>query len=69
VTDEDRMISPDLQRQIANKISANVVTLHAGHVPFLSKPTKTADVILAAVDLVRCEFSASDSIAAGRHRA
>jgi hypothetical protein len=30
-----------------------VVTLHAGHVPFLSRPKETADVILAAVDFVR----------------
>jgi len=52
VTDEDRMISPDVQRQIASKINANVVTLHAGHVPFLSRPQETADVILAAVDSV-----------------
>jgi len=53
VTDEDRMISPDLQRQIAHKIDATVVTLHASHVPFLSRPKETADVILAAVDAVR----------------
>lgn len=59
VTDEDRMLSPDLQRQIAHKIDATVVTLHASHVPFLSKPMEIADLILAAVD----------SIAAGQDRA
>jgi hypothetical protein len=42
-----------LQREIASRINARVLTLHAGHVPFLSKPKETADVILAAVDFVR----------------
>ena len=53
VTDEDRMISPALQREIASRINASVLVLRAGHVPFLSKPKETADVILAAVDFVR----------------
>ena len=53
VTDEDRMISPALQREIAGRINASVLVLRAGHVPFLSKPKETADVILAAVDFVR----------------
>jgi len=53
VTDEDRMISPALQREIAARIEARVLSLRAGHVPFLSKPKDTADVILAAVDFVR----------------
>ena len=50
VADEDRMIAPALQRQIAKRINANVVVLQVGHLPFLSKPKETADVILAAVD-------------------
>jgi pimeloyl-ACP methyl ester carboxylesterase len=53
VTEGDRMISPVLQRQIANRIGARVHFLRAGHVPFLSKPSETADVIGAAVDHVR----------------
>jgi pimeloyl-ACP methyl ester carboxylesterase len=53
VTDEDRLISPALQREIASRINASVLSLRAGHVPFLSKPTETTDVILAAVDSVR----------------
>jgi pimeloyl-ACP methyl ester carboxylesterase len=52
VTDEDRMISPALQRQIAKRINANVLLLRSGHLPFLSKPKETADAILAAVDSV-----------------
>ena len=64
VTDEDRMISPVLQREIASRINASVLTLHAGHVPFLSKPKETADVILAAVDFVRGKGLSGNSIAA-----
>lgn len=53
LTDEDRMISPALQRQIANRTRANVLILRAGHSPFLSRPKETADVILTAVEFVR----------------
>jgi pimeloyl-ACP methyl ester carboxylesterase len=53
VTDEDRIISSALQREIATRIGARVISLRAGHVPFLSKPKETAEVILAAVDFVR----------------
>jgi pimeloyl-ACP methyl ester carboxylesterase len=53
VTDQDRMISPALQRQLAQRINAIVFILHSGHLPFLSKPKQTADAILAAVDFVR----------------
>ncbi len=53
VTEEDRIISPALQREIATRIGARVLSLGAGHLPFLSKPKETAEVILAAVDVVR----------------
>ena len=52
VTDEDRMISPALQREIANRIGARVLVLHAGHAPFLSKPRETAGAILAAAESI-----------------
>jgi pimeloyl-ACP methyl ester carboxylesterase len=52
VTDEDRIISPALQREIAARIGARVLSLRTGHLPFLSKPQETAEVILAAVDSV-----------------
>jgi len=64
VTDEDRMISPALQREIASTINASILVLRAGHVPFLSKPKETADVILAAVDFVRGKDPVGGSIAA-----
>jgi pimeloyl-ACP methyl ester carboxylesterase len=66
VTDEDRMISPALQRKIAKRIDANVFILRSGHLPFLSKPKETADAILAAVDFVRCERKAGEAIVAPR---
>ena len=53
VTDEDRIISPALQREIAARIGARVQFLRAGHLPFLSRPKETAEVILAAVEFVR----------------
>jgi pimeloyl-ACP methyl ester carboxylesterase len=53
VATEDRMIPPAFQHQTAKKIKANVSVLHAGHLPFLSRPKETADTILAAVDFVR----------------
>ena len=64
VTEEDRMMSPALQREIASRINATVRTVRAGHVPFLSKPKETADVILAAVDAVRESGHVGESIAA-----
>ena len=56
VTDDDRVMSPAVQRDIAGRIHARVSFLRAGHVPFLSKPTETAAVILAAVDHVRSRW-------------
>jgi pimeloyl-ACP methyl ester carboxylesterase len=64
VTEEDRMMSPALQREIASRIKATVRTLRAGHVPFLSKPKETTDVILAAVDAARKIGHGGGSIAA-----
>jgi pimeloyl-ACP methyl ester carboxylesterase len=55
VADEDRILAPALQRETATRINARVLTLRAGHLPFLSKPNETAAVILAAVDGVRRE--------------
>lgn len=63
VTDEDRIFSPALQREIARKINARVRTLRTGHVPFLSKPKETADVILDAVDFVRRKSASPEFVA------
>lgn len=48
VSEEDRMIQPELQKAMAQKISAHVVTLAAGHTPQLSQPAEVAKAILAA---------------------
>jgi pimeloyl-ACP methyl ester carboxylesterase len=69
VAHEDRMICPALQRQTAKRINANVFVLQSGHLPFLSKPKETADVILAAVDSVRSTCKAAESIVVPRDRA
>ena len=53
VADDDRLFAPALQRETAKRINARVVSLRAGHLPFLSKPNETAAVILAAVEDVR----------------
>ena len=53
VTNKDRIISPALQHEIAARIGARVLSLRSGHLPFLTMPKETAEVILAAVDFVR----------------
>jgi pimeloyl-ACP methyl ester carboxylesterase len=68
VTDEDRILSPALQREIAARIGARVLSLRAGHLAFLSKPRETAKVILAAVDVVRGAWKAGESGAASPDR-
>jgi pimeloyl-ACP methyl ester carboxylesterase len=49
VTDEDRMIAPDLQRQMAARIGARVSSVRSSHVPFISHPKETVSVVLEAV--------------------
>ena len=44
------MIQPALQKANAEKISARYITLPAGHVPQLSKPSQVVDAIAAAAD-------------------
>ena len=44
----DRMINPDAQRALAQRIGATTVTLQTSHVPMLSQPRQVAEVILAA---------------------
>jgi len=67
VTDQDRLISPTLQREIAAGSTASVFVLRAGHAAFLSKPKETADVILAACGSAQQGLS-GESIAAALDR-
>lgn len=64
LADQDRMISPALQRRIANRIGASIFVVRAGHAPFLSRPRETADVVLAAVNFVRIGGHSGAPIAA-----
>ena len=44
----DRMVSPEYERDAAKRIKATTITLTSGHVPMLSMPKKVAAVILDA---------------------
>lgn len=48
VAANDRMISPDIERDAAKKMNATTTVLQTSHVPMLSKPKEVADVIIAA---------------------
>jgi pimeloyl-ACP methyl ester carboxylesterase len=49
VTDQDRIIDPVLQHEMASRIKANTATVPASHVPFASRPRETTELILEAV--------------------
>ena len=48
LTQDDHMLPPALQKDMADKIHAHVVSLPTSHVPQLSEPAKVADAIVAA---------------------
>lgn len=48
ISENDRIIYPDLERKMAEKIGAKATTLSASHVSMLAKPEKVAAVILDA---------------------
>lgn len=52
VSTHDYMLQPALQVAMAQKISARVTTLQAGHAPHLSQPAEIARVILDAANHV-----------------
>jgi pimeloyl-ACP methyl ester carboxylesterase len=49
VTEHDRMIPPQLQREMAQRIQARIREVPASHVPFASRPRETTALILDAV--------------------
>ncbi len=53
LTEQDRMIDPALQREMATRIKARITSIRASHVPFLSRPKETTAIILDAVQAVR----------------
>lgn len=48
LTQRDHMIDPALQKAMAEKISAHVVSVPTSHVPQVSRPAQVADAIAAA---------------------
>lgn len=50
VSEKDHMLQPDLQRAMAKKIQASIVSLPAGHAPQISRPAEVAEAILAATE-------------------
>jgi len=61
VTEQDRMIYPRLQREMATRMKAHVVAVPASHVPFLSMPRETTAIILEAVEHVRGQSARSST--------
>lgn len=53
VSEEDRMILPELQQVMARQIGADITLLPTSHVPQQSRPADVAGVILEAVDSVK----------------
>lgn len=49
VSQQDRMIQPELQAALAEKISANVTILQSGHAPHISQPSEIAKVVFEAI--------------------
>lgn len=48
VSEQDNMMPPELQKDMAKKISATIVSLPADHSPHVSRPEDVANLILAA---------------------
>lgn len=49
VSEEDRMIPPELEREFAERMHAATVSLDAGHASMVSRPGEIAELILQAV--------------------
>jgi pimeloyl-ACP methyl ester carboxylesterase len=48
VADQDRMIDPELEEQIAEQMNASTIHISSSHVPMLSHPAQVANFIAAA---------------------
>lgn len=50
IAENDRIIPPELQKDLALKLNANTLSLPTSHVPMLSSPAAVADFILSAAE-------------------
>ena len=50
VSENDRIIYPELERKMAEKIGANITEVSASHVSMLAKPEEVAEVIISAAE-------------------
>ncbi len=48
ISEDDNMLQPELQKKMAERMSAKTTTLKASHVPHLSQPAEVAKVIIKA---------------------
>ena len=48
VSDNDRMISPELERFMAKRIGATVISLPSSHASMVSHPVEVANLIIEA---------------------
>jgi pimeloyl-ACP methyl ester carboxylesterase len=55
MTPQDRVVSPDLQTALAERMKARITTLQASHMSLLSQPAKVANVIEDAVAAVTAD--------------
>ena len=53
VSEQDHMLDTDLQKAMAKKIHASVISLNASHAPHISQPDAVANVILQAVNSLK----------------
>jgi pimeloyl-ACP methyl ester carboxylesterase len=53
IASDDRMIPPELQRDMASRIKAQSISVAASHVPMLSHPTEVAAFIAQAANSAR----------------
>jgi pimeloyl-ACP methyl ester carboxylesterase len=50
LAEEDRMINPETQRFMAERMKATILSFAVDHIPLLTAPDKVVDVILEAVE-------------------
>ncbi|HQU83608.1 MAG TPA: alpha/beta hydrolase [Pyrinomonadaceae bacterium] len=61
VSTEDRIIYPELERKLAEKLGAKTTEVSASHVSMLSKPDEIAQVIIEAAESLETQKTAEKS--------